>query len=67
LVFGAQLCSARAASEDVIKDAHTKDGSDQATVRMMRSLLLVWWNVPSGPALSYVSLMGFLEWGAASG
>jgi hypothetical protein len=35
LVFGAQLCSARAASEDVIKDAHTKSGSDQATVRMM--------------------------------
>jgi hypothetical protein len=29
LVFGAQLCSARAASEDVIKDAHTKSGSDQ--------------------------------------
>jgi len=35
LVFGAQLCSARAASEDVITDAHTKSGSDQATVRMM--------------------------------
>ena len=23
--------------------------------------VLVWWNVPSGPGLSYVSLMGFLE------
>ena len=29
--------------------------------------VLVWWNVPSGPALSCVSLMGFLEWAAASG
>ena len=24
--------------------------------------VLVWWNVPSGPALSCVSLMGLLEW-----
>lgn len=35
LVFGGQLCSAGAASEHVIKDAHTKSGSDEATGRML--------------------------------
>ena len=61
LVFGAQLCSARAASEDVIKDAHTKSGSEQATMRMMRSRFARLVERSIGAGLSYVSLMGFLE------